>query len=191
MPLNIPNLDLLRSITLPDRPDFGARLVEALQVIQSAHNNVEQQTNSNSTGQPEPPGQINGVSVTAQNGQFNVAITDNNNIYRGVKYFVEHDDNPNFTNPQIVDMGTTRNANLFLGNTTRYFRAYSSYGQSGASDAVYHGEQTNPTPVTGGGSIGGPAFQVSQGAGTGAAGEGLKGPGPAPYRSNDGKPPTR
>lgn len=192
MPLSIRNLAYIRSLATKEMPDIGQKLAEALQSIADAHNNVEQQTNGNGSGNPQAPPQIHALSVTAQNGHFQVAITDHNqNLYRGVQYFVEHADNPNFTNPHIVHMGTSRNMNLFLGNTSRYWRAYSSYPWSGPSSPVYHGGAGSPAIVSGGGSVGGPGFATSQGSGTGAAGVGISGPGPIPYRTTTGKPPVR
>ena len=34
-----------------------------------------------------------------------VGITDNNQIYRGKHYFIEHADNPHYINPTIVPLG--------------------------------------------------------------------------------------
>lgn len=190
MPLDIKQLDWLGKVTIPEFPEFGTKLRQALQSIQIAHNTVEMQTNSDSTSEPTAPPPVNGLQVKAQNGHFSVALTDNNQVYRGISYFVEHADNPHFTNPTIVPLGPARNANLFLGNSTRYFRAYSAYGTGQASPPVYHGG-SQPTAVIGGGSVGGPATLPSQGSGTGAAGVGLVGYGPVQYRSSTGVPPPR
>src|SRR5271168_4098655 len=135
MPLSIRHLDFLRSLTIPGFTGFGTRLYEALSDIRNAHNLIEQQTNSNSTGQrPHPPSRINSLTVTGQNGHFNVKIVDSNqNLFSGIRYYVEHDDNAGFTNPQVIELGSTRNHSIFLGNVTRYWRAYSSYATSGSS----------------------------------------------------------
>lgn len=189
--MEIKNLAYLRTLKSSDFPDLGSKLAEALQSIASQATNVEQQVNGNPSGQPQAPPAINGVKVTGQNGHFNVAIQDPNTIYRGVQYFVEHADNPQFTNSHIVHMGDSRNANLFLGNTTRYFRAYSSYSSSPPSAAAYHGSAAAPLAVKGGGTVGPPAFQPSESSGTGTPGQALTGPGPVPFRSPNGKPPVR
>lgn len=184
MPLNVRNLDYLKS--------KDVRLYEALSDIIGGVDTHGQQANLNATGQPIPPPQVNGVRATAQNGHMTVAITDNNQIYSGIQYFVEHADNPQFTNPQIVHLGDRRNSDpIYVGNQTRYVRAYSSYPFSAPSQAVYHGLKTQPTAVAGGGSDSGPAFLPSQGSGTGGAGQGLQGPGQFPFRSANGKPPIR
>ena len=189
MPLSFKNLDYIRQAN-EWTPDLGAKLAELLHSMGTGVNNLEAQTNGNVQGPPQPPQKIDGLSVTAQNGHFSVAITDNSKLYRGVSYYVEHSSDPNFTNPIVEHIGTTRNKTLFLGNVTRYFRAYSAYSPSAPSDAVYHGG-TQPLAVSGGGAIGGPPEMPSQGSGTGPAGVGLEGPGKVPWRSPNGAPPTR
>jgi hypothetical protein len=184
------NIDYIRQAN-EWTPDLGAKLAELLQGHTQAIVNTAQQTNANPIGPPQPPGKINGLNVTAENGHFNVAISDHNDIYRGVSYFVEHADNANFTNPVTEHIGTTRNWSKFLGNTTRYFRAYSAYHTSEPSEAVYHGDSATPLPVSGGGTVPGPPVAVSQGSGTGPAGVGMEGPGKEPWRSPNGAPPQR
>ena len=189
--MKIQNIAYIRSLHSPDFPDLGAKLAEALQSIARQATNLEQQTNSNPAGEPQAPPTPNSLQVTGQNGHFNIAIKDNSAIYRGINYWVEHADNPHFTNPVIVPLGQSRNANLFLGNVSRYWRAYSSYSSSPPSDPVYHGTQGQPHLVNGGGSVGGPDFLPSESSGTGTAGQGLQGPGVAPFRSPTGVPPVR
>ncbi len=191
MPLPLKNLSWLKSLSLPDAPDFGTKLSEMIVEMQQGINNVAQQTNSNPTGQPTPPPPINALNVAANNGHFQVAINhEGAEFYRGVNYFVEHSDSPQFTNPHIVPLGTSRNANLFLGNTQRYFRAYAAYPGSPPGALAYHGG-AQPTPVLGGGAIPGPRFQLSEGSGTGTRGQGHSGFGPIPFRSKTGAPPTK
>lgn len=175
MSQTIRNLDFIRN----ENP----RLYEALQDIIQQHANTSQQGNLNPTGQPEPPPAISSLKVTASNGHFQVAINDPNPIYRGISYFVEHADNPQFTNAHIEELGSSRNANFFLGNVTRYWRAYSSYPSSAPGPPAYHGGSV-PMAVVGGGSIPGPSFQASQGSGTGTPGQGLTGPGITPFRGS-------
>lgn len=188
--MQIPNLPFLKTAS-PSHPDYGVKLVEALQAVAKQASNTEQQGNLNPSGQPIAPPPINGVKVTGRNGHFNIAIQDgNSNLYRDVHYWAEHSESPNFTNPVVIHMGQSRNYNEFLGNTTRYWRAYSSYSSSPPSSPAYHGSAAQPLPVTGGGSVGGPAFQDSQGSGTGQPGQGLQGPGVIPFRGT-GLPPVR
>jgi hypothetical protein len=189
--MNIKNLDYIRGLKSSDFPDIGAKLYEALKSIADQAANTQQQTNTNPKGQPTPPPAINALKVTGQNGHFNLAIEDNNPIYRGVQYYAEHDTSPNFTNPQVIHLGDARNHNVFLGNQTLYWRAYSSYSSSAPSAPAYHGSAATPSPVIGGGNVGGPLFQPSQGSGTGTPGQGLAGPGLVPFRSTTGEPPVR
>src|SRR6185312_10262420 len=185
------NLPYLRALSTPEMPGFGAKLVEALQDLITHHANLTQQVNGNSAGQPQAPPQVNGLTVSGQNGHFSGAIQDNNPIYRGIQYYVEHDTDPNFSNPTVVHLGDSRNFNMFLGSGKRYWRAYSAYGSSSPSKAVYHGGQAAPVGVEGGGNIGGPAVLPSQSSGTGTPGQGLVGPGITPFRSTSGVPPIR
>lgn len=181
--MSVRNLDEIRG--------RDPKLYEALTDIIQQHSNTAGQTNSNPTGPPQPPPAIGGVKVSAANGHFQIAIEDPNPIYRDVHYYVEHADNPHFTDPHIIHLGHTRNHSIFLGNTTRYWRAYSSYASSSPGAPAYHGGATAPAPVNGGGPVGGPSFLASQGSGTGTAGQGLSGPGPIPFRSATGVPPIR
>jgi hypothetical protein len=176
---------------VPGVPDFGTKLGEALDSIARQTNAMEQQGNLNANGQPAAPPPISSVRVTGQNGHFNIAIADPSPVYRGINYWAEHADNENFTNPQIIDLGQSRNHSIFLGNVTRYWRAYSSYQSSPTSAPAYHGGAAQPLAVSGGGTVGGPAFQASQGSGTGGAGVGLSGPGPVPARSASTAAPVR
>ena len=185
------NRAFLLALSSPEHGAFGCRIVEALDDIYQQHSNLAQQVNGNSTGSPQAPPQVAGLKATGQNGHFNLAITDASPIFRDVHYWVEHSPDPHFTNPHVVHMGQSRNFNLFLGNVTRYFRAFSSYSSSPPSAPVYHGTATTPLPVQGGGAVGGPLFTDAQSSGTGTPGQGLQGPGIAPFRSPNGVPPSR
>jgi len=187
----IRNLAYIRALKLPDQPDFGAKLYEALSDLNSQHQTVAQQVNGNSSGQPVAPPPISKLTVTAASGHFSAEIQDQGPVYRGIGYFIEHADNPHFVNPQVVDLGAARNWTGFLGDATRYFRAYSSYGSSPAGVPAYHGSKSQPLPVSGGGAVPGAIFGTSQGSGTGQPGQGLVGPGQIPFRSPTGKPPSR
>lgn len=191
MPDLYKNQAYIRALHSPEFPDLGAKLHEAIMDIATRTVTLAQQTNSNLTGQPAPPPAVNGVNVTGQDGYLHVAVTDQNQIFRGVQYFAEHADNPHFTDPHIVPMGASRNVSIPVGNQTRYVRVYSAYGATGPSSPVYHGSQVAPLPVSGGGSGPGPLLLPSQGSGTGAAGQGISGPGPIPYRTDTGVPPVR
>lgn len=184
------NLAYIRGISSPDMPDIGSKLYEVFQGILQQNQNVQQQTNSNGDANPTPPPQVNGVQVSGANGYLHVAINDTNDIYSGVQYYADHADNPNFTNAQTVPMGSSRNATIAVGNQDRYVQVYSSYGSSPSSPPVIHGGVV-PVSVNGGGTNSGPAFLPSQGSGTGLPGQPGSGNGQIPFRSTNGKPPTR
>ncbi len=186
MSFQVKNIAFLRTL-------HDGKLAEAFESLATQLANIQQQTNANGTGSPVPPPPVGGLKVTGQNGHFNIAISDPSNpVYRDVHYWVEHADNPHFLNPHVVHMGQSRNHNLFLGNVTRYFRAFSSYSSSPPSQAVYHNNgQGTPMGVQGGGIVGGPLFTEGQSSGTGRPGQGLQGPGVVPFRSETGVPPSR
>jgi hypothetical protein len=193
MPLKIRNLDYLRT-TDPSTAgkEYGGRLYEAMQDLNSAVSNHLQQTNGNATGEPQPPPSPMGIQVTARDGYAHIALNDQGPLYRGVQYWVQHASNPNFTDAIHTQASGTelRNHTEFIGNQTRYFRAYKSYAASGPSEPVIHGGAT-PIAVQGGGSITGPLFLSPQGTGTGPAAGAVSGPGPVPFRSSTGQPPVR
>jgi hypothetical protein len=182
MPIDVRNLEYIKA----QDPKFYEAFIDIIK----AHEVVSQQVNGSSSSNPSPPPAVNGVKVSGAGGHLHVAITDNNQIYRGIQYYVEHADNPQFTDPQIVHIGDTRNATIPVGSQSRYVRVYSAYASSAPSPAVYHGG-ADPIPVNGGGSDSGPQFLPSEGSGTGTAGQGLSGPGPIPYRTDTGAPPVR
>ena len=191
MAVTIKHLDYFKNL---DKwtSESGTCLAELLQDLGKQTSNIEQQTNSNASGQPLPPPPINNLNVTASQGHFSAEINhEGAQFYRSPNYFLVHADNPQFTNPHIVDMGASRNWNGFLGNTSRYFGAYASYQSSPPSPLVYHGGKATPQIVKGGGSVPGAIFGVGQGSGTGTAGVAHSGVGPTPYRSRTGGPPVR
>lgn len=192
MPLEIKNLSWLKNLSTADNPELGQKLSEIIQQVSKAVNTMEQQGNFNVNGNPTAPPAPNALHVTAQNGVFKFAITDQDpNLYRGVKYYIEHDTDPQFTNPQPINIADARNHTAFLGNQTRYFRALKAYTPSAPSEAIYFGSANSPTAVPGGGSIVPPADLPSQGSGTGVQGQGLQGPGHVPYRGASTKAPIR
>ncbi len=184
--MKVPNIEFFQSLkageTIPD--GFGARLSQAFKAIVSQSSTTEQQGNSNPQGQPEAPPVPDGLQVSAANGHYSVRISDQNpGVKRDVRYWVEYDRSPQFTNPIQKDLGQSRNWDHFFGDDQLYFRAYSSYGSSPAGKPVYHGDEAQPIGVPGGGPVAAGTLLESQGSGTGAPGQGLVGPGPVPVRT--------
>jgi hypothetical protein len=146
---------------------------EALTQIVNAVNSLGRATGVDPTGAITPPVPIGGLSVTAADGIFDLAITDNSALYRGIFYFAESDSTPAFANPRVYFLGSSRNLRLALGNQTLYWRAYSQYMGSDPSEPVAFGAP--PTAVTGGGATAGPQMQASSGSGTASGTEGGSG----------------
>ena len=148
------------------------RLYNALRSIVDAVNNLGRGVGVDPTGTIAPPGNISSIAVTAANGIFDVAITDNSSLVQGINYFVEADTTAAFSRPHVYALGPSRNARFSMGNLTLYWRGYSQYLGSQPSQPVTFG---NPaTAVTGGGTSAGPAPQPSMGSGT-ATGDGQQG----------------
>ena len=138
-------------------------LYESLRQVVGAVNSIGLATGVDPSGSIAPPAQIGGVSVVAANGIFDIAVTDNSPVRRGIFYFVESDTAPAFPAPHVYFLGSSRNLRLSLGNQTLYWRAYSQYPGSDPSGATSFGNP--PTAVTGGG-VAGPTQQPSAGSGT-------------------------
>jgi hypothetical protein len=137
---------------------------EALTQIVNAVNSLGRATGVDPAGTIDPPAPIGSVSVTAADGIFDVAITDNSAVHRGIFYFAESDTTPAFAAPYVHFLGSSRNLRAALGNQTLYWRVYSQYLGSETSEPVTFGSP--PTPVSGGGASAGPQLQGSQGSGT-------------------------
>jgi hypothetical protein len=123
-------------------------------------------------GSIEPPAPIGSLAVAAADGIFDLAITDNSPVHRGIFYFAESDTSPSFIAPRVHFLGCSRNARLALGNLTLYWRAYSQYLGSLPSPPVTFGSP--PAAVVGGGSSG-PTLSPSAGSGTAKAQQGGSG----------------
>lgn len=148
------------------------RLYTALRSIVDAVNNLGRGVGVDPSGAMAPPARISAISVTAANGIFDIAITDNSSLVRGINYFVESDSSPAFAQPHVHSLGPSRNARFSLGNLTLYWRGYSQYLGSQPSQPVAFGNP--PMGVNGGGTSPGPVLQTSAGSGT-AAGDGQQG----------------
>jgi hypothetical protein len=146
---------------------------EALTQIVNAVNSLGRATGVDPSGTIDPPVPIGSLSVTAADGIFDLAITDNSAVHRGIFYFAESDVTPAFSQPRVHFLGSSRNLRVALGNQTLYWRAYSQYLGSDPSGAITFGSP--PTAVTGGGTATGPQLQPSSGSGTAAGDDGGSG----------------
>ena len=137
---------------------------EALTQIVNAVNSLGRATGVDPSGTIDPPAPIGSLSVTAAAGIFDLAITDNSAVNRGIFYFAESDVTPGFNGPRVYFLGSSRNLRIMLGNQTLYWRAYSQYLGSDPSEPIAFG--TPATAVIGGGTATGPQLQLSTGSGT-------------------------
>src|SRR5437868_4536284 len=95
-------------------------LYEALRQIVGAINAVGRAVGVDPTGSISPPATIGAITVLAADGIFDIAITDNSSLYRGIFYFAESDTSPDFTAPRVYFMGSSRNLRIALGNSALY-----------------------------------------------------------------------
>src|SRR5580658_4225269 len=148
--LNIPQLAQIKG-----RDPY---LYESLTQVVHAVNSIGRATGVDPSGPIAAPSQIGGISVVAANGIFDLAITDNSSVRRGIFYFAESDTTPAFAAPHVYFLGSSRNLRVSIGNQTLYWRAYSQYIGSVPSAPVAFGAP--PVAVTGGG-LAGPPLQPS------------------------------
>ena len=111
-----------------------------------------------------PPNNVGSLSITQQNGNFDITITDNSSVVRGIEYIVEWATNSNFTGARQIFLGSSRTHNINLGSlggAGTYWRAYSQYPNSIPSKPIYF----NGNPIISGGATS-PSPQPSTGSGT-------------------------
>jgi hypothetical protein len=147
-------------------------LYESLRQLVAAVNAIGRATGVDPSGSIATPDPIGILAVAAADGIFDISITDNSAVHRGIFYFAESDTSPSFLAPRVHFLGCSRNLRLALGNVTLYWRAYSQYLGSQPSPPVTFGSL--PIAVTGGGSSG-PALAASSGSGTASAQQGGSG----------------
>jgi hypothetical protein len=148
------------SVTIPD-------LLYAKQMDYRLWNILKHMANFLLPPEQPPPPPVTGINVQSLgNGNLDVTLVDSGAVNRGVNYFVEHADNPNFINPRIEDFGTSRTKVFHIGSNSRYVRAYSAYSNphSTANTPTNFGGPA-PTLVSAGGAAT-PVLQASTGSGT-------------------------
>ena len=144
-------------------PIVGKYHARVLQIIQDSINNLATNVAASPNGHLPAPPTINQLNIkTDGNGMVHGTIDDNNEIQRGIHYFVEYQTTDEvkkgFLQPHIVHMGTSRTMHPFFlpamdddGKPQSYIvRAYSQYPGGKAGAKVAFGGQT-PTLVAPGG----------------------------------------
>ncbi len=82
---------------------------EALTQIVNAVNSVGRAAGVDPSGTIDPPAPIGSLRVTSADGIFDLAITDNSSVHRGIFYFAESDVTPAFSQPRVHFLGSSRN----------------------------------------------------------------------------------
>jgi hypothetical protein len=165
----------LSMLTVPQLAQIKGRdpyLYESLTQVVGAVNALGRATGVDPAGSIAAPDPIGGLSVAAADGIFDIALTDNSPVRKGIFYFVESDTTSAFAAPHVYFLGSSRNLRVSIGNQTLYWRAYSQYIGSVPSPPVAFG--TPPSAVTGGG-LAGPPLQPSSGSGTASGKQGGSG----------------
>jgi hypothetical protein len=177
VPLDLRNLDWLRKLSIQGAPDFSARMSEVFSDLSRDVNTMEQQTNSNMQGTPDPPPAIDNLQVVPHPQGVQYRIVHNGDFYQSPQYEI---DCSSKGVTHTYDVGTSRNGVLPVGNLTANYQVRARYpnGQS-TSASVLRGS------VIGG--TGSSDLLPSEGAGTTKRGQppGFGGP----YRGS--KPPVR
>ena len=174
-------LDLIRN----QNPSLGSILNRIIRALERTAQNA----GVSAIGEMEPPPSVGSVNVKASGGVAHVTINDGAEITKPIEYFIEHDTNPNFTNPHVQHLVASRGAFLNLPSKNDageaqswYFRAYSQYPGSQPSKPVYFGG-LSPTAVdTGGSTTLTPLPSTGSGTASTLGGQGAWGRGKTPYK---------
>lgn len=177
MPVDARNLDWLRKLSLPDAPEFGARMHELISDMIGNVNTMEQQTNSNMQGTPNPPPAIDQLHITPHPQGVQFRIVHKGDFYQSPNYEI---DCKSGGVTHTYDVGTSRNGVLPVGGITANYQVRARYPNSQSTSAA-----VLRNAVTGG--TGTAALLPSEGAGTTRQGQppGFGGP----YRGS--RPPVR
>lgn len=136
-----------------------------LQRMISAVNTVAQNASVSAVGLfPKPP-KIDAINVSGNYNQdtntittssevLHWTLTHNQQIHKGVRYFTEIDKDPNFTQPHVIDHGTSRTGFIQLptqdssgAQHVYYIRSYAQYHGSDPADHTTLGGASNPTAI--------------------------------------------
>ncbi len=90
---------------------------EALTQLVNGVNAVGRATGVDPSGSIAAPSPIGSLNVTAADGIFDLAITDNSTLNRGIFYFAESDTTPAFSQPYVHFLGSSRNLRVVAGQS--------------------------------------------------------------------------
>ena len=109
-------------------PAVGQTIYDCLQGFVDQTNQAHANAAVSASALPPPPRLDDFQVTTDTNGFAYFGIKHNAPVQRGIQYFVEHADNAGFVGAHLHVETTSRNPPpLFIGNSTRYFRAYAMY----------------------------------------------------------------
>lgn len=136
------------------RNRYDPHLYETLKRIIGSINSLGSQLNVD----PRPVGEAtlrpaipHGVTVSGGSGFFNFAITPDSSYTDPIFYFAEGSTDTGFTSPTTYFLGTKPNVSIFDPGKSYYFRVYTQYLASPASDKLLYGA---PTLVSSGSAAG-------------------------------------
>lgn len=119
-----------------------------IQRIINGVNTLADNVASSAVGRLPPPSPVNGVTVKVAGELAHVQIAHSGPVQQGVRYFTEIATNSSFSQPLVIDHGTSRTSHPIAlptkddsGNTQKYY--FRSYNQLPGSDPT--------TPVAYGG----------------------------------------
>jgi hypothetical protein len=131
---------------------------EMLSQMQDHVNNGFQQLGVTTFQKSAPPPPLDSVSVKANNGMVHVTLNHNAVITKTIKYFVECATEPNFLQPHVEELGSSRGKFFPLPGLNDssvaqpwFFRAYPQYHGSDAGEKTNFGSKFAPTSVAVGG----------------------------------------
>lgn len=150
---------------------MNPRLGALLQRVISGVNTSARNAGVSAVGQSSPPPPPTAVTVKTSGEMVHLSIADNGPVRRGIRYFSEVSTSPDYSNPLVIDHGTSRTSHPFTLPTMNddgeahsfYMRSYSQMPGSPPSAPVELG-----APVTLGGATKMTLLQ-STGSGTASA----------------------
>src|SRR5271170_476366 len=126
---------------------FQQRIIDAI-------NNVAKGAGVSTFGELTPPQPVNAITVKSSGEQIHATLTHAAQLTRSINYFIEADTSPSFTQPHVMDIGSSRSHIFNLptlsdsgGLQKWYLRTYAQYPGSKPSPPTVLGGLENPTPI--------------------------------------------
>lgn len=168
----MPQLDLgqmTQKIQLANKnQEIGRWTAAALRMIENAVNHLGKNLSAAPSGDMATPAPVQQLQIKASGEMVHAVIQDNTPIRKHVNYFLEYATEPNFLEPHVEHLGTSRTRVISLPTNTDgttnpttgvvtpgtpqqyYFRAYSQYLGSKPSKYInFGGDLAQPISLTG------------------------------------------